>query len=189
MEYVGLILFAAAIFGVCFLLDKGFTKAFRSTQQHKSGLSVRLSKRFGAFGVILMVLGIAALFTGLGGQWILIAGGAVVLLAGFFMVVYYMSFGIYYDDRTFLYCAFGKKKTVYHYGQIQNQQLFANGKNMVIELYMKDGSAVTMQSGMSGVEEFLDKAFSGWLEQTGRRREDCDFYDPSRISWFPPVEE
>lgn len=189
MEYIGLVLVAALVFGVCFLVDKSFTKAFRGAKQHQSGLSVRLSKRYGSFGAILIVLGIAALFTGLPDQWTLIGGGAVVLVTGMGLVIYYLGFGIFYDDETFLYSAFGKKKTVYRYGQIRSQQLFTNGKNLIIELYMDDGTSVTMQSGMSGVELFLDKAFSAWLEQTGRRQEDCAFYDPTNNSWFPPVEE
>ena len=59
MEYVALLIIAAAIFGLCFLADKGFTKAFRGTKQHRSGRSVRLNKRYGSIGLLIAVLGIA----------------------------------------------------------------------------------------------------------------------------------
>ena len=28
-----------------------------------------------------------------------------------------------------------------------------------------------------------------WLAQTGKRKEDCDFYDPDNSCWFPPAEQ
>ena len=34
----------ALVFLICFLLDKGFTKLFRSKPQHRSGLSVQIGK-------------------------------------------------------------------------------------------------------------------------------------------------
>ena len=57
------------------------------------------------------------------------------------------------------------------------------------ELYLKDGSTVSLQSTMDGVYPFLDTAFAGWCLQTGRDPESCDFHDPSKSLWFPPVEE
>ena len=62
MEFVAVILIAAAVFGICYLIDKGFTKLFRSQAQHRSGMSVRLSKRYGSIGLLLVVLGIGAVF-------------------------------------------------------------------------------------------------------------------------------
>ena len=64
MEYVAVLLVAALVFLVCFLVDKGFTKLFRSQQEHKSGLAIRLNKRYGSIGLIIAVLGVAALFAG-----------------------------------------------------------------------------------------------------------------------------
>ena len=53
---------------------------------------------------------------------------------------------------------------------------------------MTDGRTVQLQSAMDGVYPFMDKAFTMWLRQTGRRQEDCSFYDPQNSCWFPPVE-
>ena len=58
MEYVAVIIVAALVFGVCFLVDKGFTKLFRNQQQHQSGTAVRLNKRYGSIGLLIAVLGV-----------------------------------------------------------------------------------------------------------------------------------
>ena len=59
------IIIAGLVFGVCFLVDKGFTKVFRNQQQHRSGLSVRLNKRYGTAGIVVFILGVAALIAGI----------------------------------------------------------------------------------------------------------------------------
>ena len=87
MEYIGVILVAALVFGVCFLVDKGFVKLFRSKAQHTSGLSVRLSKRYAAFGLILLVVGVAAVITGLTKGWVLSIGGVLLILLGIGLIV------------------------------------------------------------------------------------------------------
>ena len=46
-------------FALCFGLDKGFTKLFRSQPQHLSGKAVRLHKYYGLGGILLTVLGVA----------------------------------------------------------------------------------------------------------------------------------
>ena len=51
------LILAAAVFGLCYVLDKGFTKLFRGKQQHKSGLAVKHNKRAALFGLVLAVLG------------------------------------------------------------------------------------------------------------------------------------
>ena len=58
MEFVLILLIAGAIFGLCYLIDKGFARSFRSKAQHRSGLAVRANKRYGVFGVCLSVLGV-----------------------------------------------------------------------------------------------------------------------------------
>ena len=57
-QLIPIVLVAAVIFGICYLVDKTFAKLFRSKAQHRSGLAVRANKRYGIFGVILTMLGI-----------------------------------------------------------------------------------------------------------------------------------
>lgn len=190
MQYFAVLIIAALVFGVCFLFDKAFEKAFRNKAQHKSGLAVRLPKRYAAFGAILIALGFAALFTGLGSSTLLLVGGIVVIALGLGLVVYYATFGIFYDADSFILTTFGKKSTEYRYQDIQGQQLYLiQGGSVVVELHMKDRRSVSLQSTMEGAYAFLDVAFAGWCRQTHRKAEDCAFYDPSQHCWFPSMEE
>ena len=68
------------VFGVCFAVDKGFSKTFRNQIQHRSGLSVRLSKRYALFGLFLTVIGILAVCIGITDTKVLLWGGMIVLL-------------------------------------------------------------------------------------------------------------
>ena len=185
-----ILLIAAAVFGLCFAVDKAFAKLFRSKAQHRSGLAVRANKRYGLFGVILSVLGIMAVCVGIADGSVLLWGGVIVLLMGLCLAVYYLSFGVFYDGETFLLSRFGKKEVTYHFSDIKGQKLYlVQGGNVIIELHMADGSTVSLQSTMDGVYPFLDTAFAAWCMQTGRDPQSCDFHDPSQSLWFPTVEE
>ena len=108
MEFLFILLFGAAMFGLCFLMDWLFKRLFRSKKQHQTGQSVRLSKRYGSFGALMVTLAVASIFSWLNGaEWILGAGGGLVLIVGVGLIVYYLTFGIYYDDDGFLYHTFG----------------------------------------------------------------------------------
>ena len=151
-------------FGLCFALDKGFTKLFRSQPQHLSGKSVRLHKYYGLGGILLSVLGLG-------------------------LLVYFMTFGLFYDEDSFLLTTFGKKTGLYKFRQIKGQKLYNNAGQMLIELYLDDGRSVQLQSTMTGAYEFLDHAFAAWCAQRNKRVEDCDFHDPDNSLWFPTMED
>ena len=190
MTFILILLIAAAVFGLCFAVDKAFAKLFRSKAQHRSGMAVRANKRYGLFGVILSVLGVMAICVGISDGSVLLWGGIIVLLMGICLAVYYLSFGVFYDGETFLLSRFGKKDIAYRFDQIQGQKLYlVQGGNVIIELHMTDGNTVSLQSTMDGVYPFLDTAFAAWCMQTGRDPQSCDFHDPSRSLWFPTVEE
>ena len=185
-----ILVIAVIIFGICYLVDKAFARLFRSKAQHRSGRAVRANKRYGIFGVILTVLGILAICVGVTDGPVLIWGGIFVLLMGICLAVYYLSFGIFYDGESLLYCRFGKKDLTYYYKDIVGQKLYLiQGGSIVVELHMADGSAVSVQSSFDGVYPFLDTAFAGWCLQTGRDPQSCDFHDPSQSLWFPTVED
>ena len=190
MSLIFMLTVAAAVFGLCYLVDKVFTASFRSKAQHRSGLAVRVNKQYGVFGVALSVLGVLAIGVGIHGGKALIIGGVVVLLMGICLAVYYLTHGIFYDGESFLIASFRKKDRVYQYHEIQQQKLFlVQGGNVVIELYLHDGSSVSLQSSMDGVYLFLDTAFAGWCMQKGIDPQACDFHDPSKSWWFPHEEE
>ena len=183
------LILAALVFGACFLVDKGFTKLLRGKRQHKSGLAVKHNKHAALFGLLLAVLGIAGILAGLGGGLGLLILSVLVMAMAVGLIVYYLSFGIYYDEESFLVSAFGKKDTIYRYGQIRQQQLYIlQGGSVMVELHMEDGTAVTVQSSMDGAVPFLDYAFARWCEQKGLNTDDCGFHDPSQYRWFPEEE-
>lgn len=186
MQAIVIIVVAALVFALCWGVDKLFTRLFRSKAQHRSGLAVRASKRYGIFGVMFSVLGILGIVTGAAGEDILTYAGIVVLLMGLGLAVHYLSFGIFYDGESFLVCRFGKKSQEHRYEEIVSQKLYVlTGGSIVIELTLKDGSAVSLQSTMDGVYPFMDTAFAGWCLETGHEMDKCDFYDPSKSWWFP----
>ena len=190
MTFILILLIAAAVFGLCFAVDKAFARLLRSKAQHRSGKAVRANKRYGLFGVILSVLGIMAACVGIADGTVLLWGGIIVLLMGICLAVYYLSFGVFYDGETMLLSRFGKKEVTYRFGQIKGQKLYlVQGGNVIIELHMTDGGTVSLQSTMDGVYPFLDTAFAAWCLQTGRDPQSCDFHNPSQSLWFPTVEE
>lgn len=184
------ILVIVATFALCFGADKLFTKVFRSAPEHGTGMSVRLPKMYGAFGLILALIGIAAIISGVLNTPVLLFGGCFVIVLGICLVIYYMTFGIFYGDETFRLTTFGKRSNTYSYKDIRGQKLYRiQGGSIVIELHMHDGRTVQLQSTMDGAYGFLDHAYAAWVRQTGRREADCGFHDPSNSLWFPTVEE
>lgn len=191
MEYVLIAIVIAAVLGLCFLTDFLFKKIFRSQAQHMSGLAVRLHKRYATIGIVMVVLGVTALitaFTQAEIHWLLFGGGILIAVIGIVLVVYYLATGIFYDSDSFLYTTLGKKKKVYYYKDIRAQQLYNNAGQLLIELHMHDGTSVQVQGTMPGATAFLDHAYEAWVQQTGRRKEDCAFHDTANSIWFPPVE-
>ena len=189
MGIVRIILVAAVVFGLCYLVDKGFTKAFRGTVQHQSGKSVRLTKRYGSIGIVMFAVGVAAVFLGMNeAEWVLVGGGCILVLGGIALVIAYLSFGIYYDEDSFVFSKFGKPSITYYFKNICSQQLYIAGGNIVVELHMKDGSHFQVHAGMTGMYDFMDHAFAAWLQQTGSKLENCTWYDPNNSCWFPPYE-
>ncbi len=190
MNILSMLLIAAVVFGACRIIDILFTNAFRSKAQHRSGLAVRVNRRYGVFGVGLIVLGILAMGVGATGGTALILGGAVVLIMGICLSVYYLTHGIFYDGESFLVASFRKEDRVYQFEQIKEQKLYlVQGGSIIIELYMDDDTSVSLQSSMDGVYLFLDTAFAAWCLQKGIDPQTCDFHDPSKSWWFPHEEE
>ena len=186
MEFIPVLLVVAAAFGACYGADKLFTKVFRGTQQHKSGKSVRLNKHYGGFGLVLAVFGVAAMLAG--DHWLMLAGGILILLLGIALIVYYMTFGIFYDEEQFLVTTFGKKSKTYRYDQITAQQLYISAGNIIVELYLSDGRSVQLHQRMTDSERFLDDAFAAWCRQKGIDPAACAFHDRDNSCWFPTVE-
>ena len=184
-----ILLLIGAMFGLCFLVDKGYTKLFRSKAQHRSGLSIRQNKRYGSMGFVLMAIGVAAMVASVENTAVLV-GGIILLVLGAGLTVFYLSSGIYYDDDSFLVESFGKKAVTYAYRDICFQQLYTmQGGGTIVELHMADGSAVQVVSTMPDYEKFLNHAFLRWCREKGMDPENCAFHDTANSCWFPDKEE
>ena len=183
MQIIPILIVGGLVMLACWGVDKLFQKLFRSKAQHRSGLAVRASKRYGAIGVILAAVGIGATFV-----TDLLIPGLLVLVLGAALCVYYLSVGIFYNEESFLVSKPFMKDREYAYRDIRAQQLYLiAGGNTVVELHMADGKTVSVQAFMSGAYPFLDQAFTSWCAQTGTDPESCEFHDPSQSCWFPPV--
>ena len=190
MQIIPILLVAAAVFGICYLVDKAFTKKFRSRQQHLSGLAVRANKMYGVFGVALSALGLMSIVVGITSGVLLLIGGILVLAMGAGLAAHYLTFGIFYDGESFLVCSLGKKEHSHFYKEIKEQKLYVlQGGSVIVELYLEDGTAVPVQSTLDGAYPFLDTAFAGWCIQKGIDPQSCRFHDPSKHWWFPHEEE
>lgn len=191
MEYIGILLVVAVVFGVCYLIDKGFTALFRNKVQHRSGKAVRANKRYALLGLILALLGVAAVSRGAAENLALLVGGIVVLLLAIGLLAYYLSYGVFYDDESLLLTRPGKKSRSWKFSQIRGQKLYMiQGGSVVVELHMDDGETVSVQTrNMEGTYPFLDHAFSVWCRQKGLDPETCEFHDPANSKWFPTVED
>lgn len=191
MQYLALLILAALVFALCFALDKVFVKLFRNKTQHQSGMALRANKRYGSIGLVVAFFGIAGLLSGLGGQKLMLFAGAVLMVTGMGLIIYYLSFGVFYDEDTLLCSAFGRKDRVYRFGDIQGQKLYRiQGGNILVELYMTDGNTIHIQPGtMDGAEAFLNHAYAAWQRQKKLTPEDCTFHDASNSIWFPIMED
>ena len=189
MQLVATLIILAVMFGLCFLVDKLFTRLFRSRKEQRSGLAVHYNKRTALFGLLLVVLGIFSTMTGAEKSLFLLIGGIVVLLGGIVLLVYYLSFGIFYDDESILVSAFLKKSRTYVYADIVHQTVLIAGGSLLAEVYFTDGSSLTVASNMDGAVPFLDHAFTRWCKAKGLDPKECDFHDPSKFRWFPAEEE
>ena len=189
MEYIPVIIIVCLTIVICIALDKLYKLVFRNKIQHKIGSRVKLSKRYGTIGLILLTLGIAALFAVGSRGWIAIVAGVGMILIGICLVVYFLSFGIYYDDESFIYSSFAKKSRTYTFAQIVSQTLYVNGAGVILELHLSEDDSIQLQSSMVGFNQFMNQAFKTWSKKNGIDESECSFYDPQKFSWFPEAKE
>ena len=181
---------AAATFGLMFLLDKGLTKLFRSRDQHKTGTAVRLNKRYGVFSLLLMILGVLGLGFGLTEpSAMLVVCGILLIPGGALLGIYYLTHGIFYDRDTFLHTTFGNRSRTCRYADICSQRLYRlQGGSYLVELYLTDGTTVSVQTAMPGALDFLDHASHARMRHLGLNSHECEWYQPDRCGWFPEEE-
>ena len=180
MQYVILAVFMAAVFGICFGVDRLCRKLFPKDPRK----TVRLPRKSVIFGILLTFVAFAApLMFWEQLEWYLRIGCLIVLLMGIFLLVQYFSFSIRYDDEGFECRTLGKKPVVSTYADILGQKSIIARSGVNSTLYTKNGE-VPIFSAQVGVQEFLRTAFSAWCESGGIDPDTVE-NNPAYYTYFP----
>lgn len=184
MQYVILLAFMAAVFGICFLVDR-LIKHFIPQDDRKA---VRLPRKSAIFGILLTFVAFAApLMFWEQLEWYIRIGCGIVLLMGVFLLVQYFSFSIRYDEEGFTYRTLGKKAMTCRYEDILGQKSLLTRSGVNATLYTKQGE-VPIYSAQVGVQDFLKTAFAAWCRETGTDPESVE-NNPSYLVYFPEPQE
>ena len=182
MFYVYIALFCAAVFGLCFLVDRLVSRGRSKTAPERT---VRQPRRAFVIGVVLAVAGVfIALFVpGLLG----VGGGIVIALLGAVLVLSFFSFTIEYDDEDFT-CRTLRGSKRYRYSQITGEQALATRGGIHVMLYV-GGDGVELSEAMQGARAFLSHAYYARCRQKGIAPEDCPPPAPEALVWFEEPDE
>ena len=179
-KYAFLAAFAAAIFGLCFLVDLVIKK--------QSGRVVRPPRRGSIFGVLLLFFGFSAILfysSRMEPIWIVLC--ALVALFGGFLLAQDLSCAVYYDDEGFTYRDLKSKAKTYRYAEIEGQRSELTRAGVQTTLYAA-GDAIRLYEAMDGLKPFLEYAFSHWCEIKGIDPETVE-NNPEMLTFFPDPEE
>lgn len=184
MPFLGIAIVCALVFLICFGIDKLVQRLFPKTELEKGKNVVRPARRSAVFGVILTFAAVAVTVFRISKEpdVLLLLGCAVAFILGVILLVSYFSFAIYYDNESFLYRSYGRKRE-FHYGQIRGQRtlMTRGGYNAVLFV---DDTEIDLYSSMQNVNVFLGKAFYRWCEQKGIDPNSVE-NNPRMMSWFP----
>ncbi len=188
MKYLLLLLLCAAVFLVCFLIDKLFSLLLPKSEAEKSGNAVRLPRRNAVAGILLIFVPLVVLlfFIPEGGDTLMSVGCAIAIVFGVILLVGYFSFAIYFDDEGFVYKDLRRKKTAYRYSQIRGQRsvLTRSGVNSILFVANDE---INVYSTMQNLNAFLNKAFYKWCEAKKIDPADVE-NNPRMFTWFPDPE-
>ena len=182
MFYVFIALFCAAVFGLCFLVDRLLSRGKQIAPDERT---VRQPRRAVIFGVVLLVMGVfVALFVpGLLG----VGGGSVIALLGAVLLLSFFSFSIQYDDEGFT-CRTLRGSKRYQYNQIRGEQALATRGGITVMLFVGD-DGVELSEAMQGARQFLSHAYYARCRQLDLDPETCPPPAPEALVWFEAPEE
>lgn len=176
-----LLLFMAAVFGLCFLVDK---LCARIRQRAKNAPSVRPPLRYPVLAVLLALASIGCgIYGALEKNLMFLLAAAVLLGLGVYFVIYYRSTGITYTDRDFTFRS-GKTRRTFPFGDIEGQRVAVSRGSVCLVLCL-GVDEVVLYSHMQGFRPFLDRAFRGWCHARGLDPAGQDWYNPENHQWFP----
>ena len=188
MSLIGIVIVCAAVFLVCFAVDKLVQKLFPKTELEKGKNVVRPARKSAVFGVILTFAAVSVTVFRLTKKpdTLLLIGCAVAFLLGVVLLISYFSFVLYYDEEKFLVVSHGKKRE-FRYGEIRGQRTLMTRGGYQTVLFVGE-TQLDLYSSMQNVNVFLGKAFFRWCEQKGIDPDSVE-NNPRMMTWFPDPDE
>ena len=181
MKALFLLVFAAAVFGMCFAVDKG---SARLLQKAKSRDSVRLPLRYPILSVCAFLCALIAGIHGIHSKSPLFICAAVCFLGvGIYGLYAYHNMKITYDEQGFL-LKNGKFSKKFAFGDIAYQRVAITKRACCLVLCTKEDEVV-LYSYMQGFEPFLQAAYLGYCKANGLDPEAQEWHNPSDHRWFP----
>lgn len=181
MKYLLLLLFAALVFGLCFLADKGLNRLRHWAVQRPA---VRLPLRYPLLSAILLLVAALAAAYGISAKSPLF-GCAAALFVG--VAIYslhsYRSTRIDYTDTDFTFRS-GKVRHTFRFSEIDGQRVAISKHTSCLVLCLGPDEVV-LYSNMQGFSPFLEAAYRGWCQAKGLDPHAQAWHDPSDHRWFP----
>ena len=181
MKYIWLVLFLAAVFGLCFFADRYIGKVQARAQRRPA---VRLPLRYPLLCVLLLLVAPVSAWYGVTHAAPLFVAGAV-LLAGISLYAAwtYHRTGIDYTSDCFTFRAGSQLKT-FSFSQIQGQRVAISRRTVCLVLCTEEGNVV-LYSNMQGFSAFLETAYTNWCRQKGLDPQAQVWHNPADHRWFP----
>lgn len=183
MKYVILVIYAALIFGLCFVVDKVTGWIIRRCQERDT---VKPPLRYpvltcvllaAAAGLVVYAIHVRKL------QYLL--GTGVFLAVAVYALVYYRSTEITYNKTSFVFHR-GKQKARFHFADIVGQRADVTRKTKCLVLCIGDDQVV-VYSNMQGYRRFLTQAYESWCQAKGLDPAAQPWHDPADTRWFPDM--
>ncbi len=185
MKYAFLLLYAALIFGMCFLCDKIISALFRWAKNRKT---VRLPLRYPLVSALLVLVAAGVGVYAVCSKSLLFGLAAVVFL-GVAICAFcaYRSTEITYDQELFQFRKGSIQKTFY-FRDIVGQRADVTRRVKCLVLCIGENDVV-LYSNMQGYEPFLTTAYKSWCAARSLDPEKQDWHDPEDTRWFPDMPE
>ena len=184
MKYLFLLVFAGAIFALCCGVDR-LCRAI-AARHPKPGKRVTLPRREAVFGVLLTAFSGGVLVGFFEALSLPLKLGCIFVLAmGAFLLVHYLSFGIWYNDTEFWVRDWRHRARRHTYGEITGQRSLLTRSGVTTTLYLQEGE-VDLYEAMVGLREFLKVAFSAWCKGKDIDPQTVE-NNPELLTYFPTV--
>ena len=185
MKYLFYLLFAGAVFGLCFLVDKG-TGILRRRGANAPAVRLPLRYPLAVAGLPLVALG-CCVYAWANRSWLFAAAAVCFLSVAGFVVYCYRSTRIDYDEAEFTFRR-GKTQKTFRFSDIDGQRVAVSRRSCCLVLCL-GRDEVVLYSNMQGFHPFLEAAFTGWCRGRGLNPAEQDWHSPANHQWFPDQPE